>query len=85
MLNLKELEKKLDNALSKETEQSLSEWLLIKRYRNSMRLGEGTYENLVVRHTIIHTSSIVFYNSPRFTQVEEVSSYMASSKVTMAA
>lgn len=42
MLDLKELEKKLDSALEKETSESLSAWLLNKRLRNySSYLGLG--------------------------------------------
>jgi hypothetical protein len=47
MLNLKELEKKLDLALAKENDQSLTEWLLNLRKDNlSNFLGAGCIENL---------------------------------------
>ncbi len=55
MLNLKELERKLDNALSNETEKSLSQWLLSKRSVKGLEfLGEGTFEELVQSHTSIN-------------------------------
>lgn len=38
MLNLKELEQKLDDALSKETDESLTEWLMSKRKEKGMKL-----------------------------------------------
>lgn len=47
MLNLKELERKLDVALQNEDTQSLTEWLLNLRKDNlSNFLGAGCIENL---------------------------------------
>jgi len=42
MLDLKELERKLDNALAKETKESLTRWLKAKRMSYILKtLGEG--------------------------------------------
>ncbi len=47
MLDLKELEKRLDEALSKETPESLSSWLLSQRQDNlNSYLGSGCIESL---------------------------------------
>jgi hypothetical protein len=46
MLNLKELEQKLDNALAKETTESLSNWLAEKRIKSNLALlGEGSIQH----------------------------------------
>lgn len=45
MLNLKALEKRLDDALANETKDSLTEWLLQKRMNMLLRaLGEEIHE-----------------------------------------
>ena len=47
MLNLEELENKLDLVLANETNESLTKWLEISRLRNCLNnLGEGTFEYL---------------------------------------
>jgi hypothetical protein len=47
MLDLQELEKRLDEALSKETQESLSSWLLSQRQDNlKSYLGNGCMESL---------------------------------------
>lgn len=46
MLDLKEMEKRLDDALAKETEESLTMWLLKKRHKNYFS-GNGKIEFLV--------------------------------------
>ena len=47
MLDLKSLEKKIDNVLENETSESLSNWLLSKRLKNySAYLGEGIIESV---------------------------------------
>jgi hypothetical protein len=46
MLNLKELEQKLDNALAKETTESLSNWLAENRIKSNLALlGEGSIQH----------------------------------------
>lgn len=46
-LNLKELERRLDNALEKETKETLVEWLMKKQTEEfSDFLGEATFEPL---------------------------------------
>ncbi len=45
MLNLTDLEQKLDNALEAETQESLSIWLLEKRSKGThLQMGNGSYE-----------------------------------------
>ena len=47
MLDLKELERKLDEALARETTESLNEWLLSKRHPNIQSLlGDGSLVSL---------------------------------------
>jgi hypothetical protein len=47
MLNLHELEKKLDQALASETQESLTNWLEEKRLRSFLgQLGDGRIDNL---------------------------------------
>ena len=47
MLDLKELERKLDEALASETSESLNEWLSSKQLRDMCYLlGEGRVEDL---------------------------------------
>lgn len=53
MLNLKDLEKKLDDALSNETEESLLKWLLKKRVNSVQFLGAGLYEELKPSNSVI--------------------------------
>lgn len=49
MLDLKELERRLDEALAKETKESLTEWLLQKRLKMLLQeLGEEIYDLEVV-------------------------------------
>lgn len=62
MLNLKELEDKLDKALANETEQSLSEWLFSKRLKGLEFLGEGKFEYLSNSHYTIHSDRCVPQN-----------------------
>lgn len=46
MIDLKQLEESLDNALSNETEESLRIWLLQKRNKSYLaQLGEGRFES----------------------------------------
>jgi len=48
MLNLKELEKKLDLALSKETPHSLSQWLINQWFKDSFKLsGRKVHEEFI--------------------------------------
>lgn len=60
MLNLKELENQLDQALAKETEESLTTWLLEKRAKSYLaQLGLGQFEKkktLFEEYTIESTS-----------------------------
>lgn len=50
MLDLKLLERQLDETLSKETTETLSSWLVERRLRNciSAILGEGEYDNILI-------------------------------------
>lgn len=47
MLNLKELEAKLDDALSKETKNSLLQWLLNKRLKGFYFQAESNSEKFI--------------------------------------
>jgi hypothetical protein len=82
MLNLKELERKLDGALSNETEKSLSQWLLNKRFKGFEFLGEGTFEELVPSHTVIHAyrceSQNEFEHSEEYSPIGEYEYAMAA-------
>lgn len=46
MLDLKSLEEKLDAALLKESEESLTQWMMNKRTKPNSFLGTGIYEAL---------------------------------------
>lgn len=47
MIDLKELDKRLNEQLDKETSESLTQWLLEKRFRNiKYIIGSGTFEDL---------------------------------------
>jgi len=47
MLDLKEMEKRLDDALAKETEESLTKWLLLSRFKNYLvDNGDGEFDFL---------------------------------------
>ncbi|MGB1204699.1 MAG: hypothetical protein ACPG5B_03565 [Chitinophagales bacterium] len=65
MLNLKKLEQQLDEALAKETKESLTNWLLEKRAKNKNYLsflGDGSFgkENLFFNKNIEKISFISF-------------------------
>lgn len=48
MLNLNELEKRLDEALEKETTETLTSWLMSKRFHNYiMDNGDGEFDILL--------------------------------------
>jgi len=66
MLNLSELEQKLDKALSAETEVSLTVWLLSKREKCLEFLGEGHYETLNPKTTVIEPNTSYFGNHFEF-------------------
>jgi len=66
MLNLSELEQKLDKALSAETEVSLTVWLLSKRKKCLEFLGEGYYETLSPRIAVIEPNNSCFGNHFEF-------------------
>lgn len=51
-LNLKELERKLDYALSKETTKSLTKWLEEKRHAVGNVLNDKTDAKIVIEHII---------------------------------
>jgi len=70
MLKLKELEKKLEDILAKETEQSLSFWLLSKRNKRLSYLGEGTIYELESHQSIIRSGS--YLNNPEFESADEL-------------
>lgn len=53
MLNLKELEQKLDKALSNENEKELTQWLLNKRHAGLEFLGKGNLKELSVSSSIL--------------------------------
>lgn len=60
MLDLKLLEDKLDAALAKETEQSLTDWLSSIRQNNKFQnLGPGSFE----QKKTIHDQCYVFWGS----------------------
>lgn len=74
MINLQELERKLHEQLEKETTESLTQWLLSKRYKGySEILGSGTFEDLEKKHVTfegnLENSSITNYlsDSQQFT------------------
>lgn len=46
VIDLNELERRLDEALSKETPESLRSWLFNERMNLDFYLGEGTYSSL---------------------------------------
>lgn len=71
MLNLKELEQKLDKALSSETEKTLTQWLLSKRFKGFYFLGEGVFEELTPSHSTLKPYSCEPKNE--FEHSEEVS------------
>lgn len=60
MLDLKELERKLEEALSQETEESLTRWLLNKRFKELNYLGEGTFVELEFSNNVFHPLSHVY-------------------------
>ena len=59
MLDLKELERKLDQSLKNETKDTLTQWLLSKREKNLDFLGIGVFEYLTSAHFSIESSSKV--------------------------
>lgn len=47
MLDLNLLEKQLDQVLAKETNESMTHWLLFRRLKNFLsKIGEGTFDSL---------------------------------------
>lgn len=70
MLDLNELERRLDEALARETNESLSEWLLDQRTHNLINfIGDGCFaeiesklfnycQRLEVSHSSIYTNVI---------------------------
>lgn len=61
MLNLKELERKLDTALEKETPESLTMWLNSVRERKTEEyLGTGIYEELAGLSLKINQTALSF-------------------------
>lgn len=58
MLNLKELEKRLDDALAKETKESLTSWLMSKRFKNFITgSGEGEFDILLSKSSTLSDSN----------------------------
>lgn len=58
MVDLNELEKRLDMALANETEESLSEWILDRRNKNlSEFLGKGSFEKNTERSHVFRQST----------------------------
>jgi hypothetical protein len=52
MLNLEDLEKRLDEALEKETTESLTRWLMSKRFKNHIAdNGEGEFDVLIRKNS----------------------------------
>lgn len=82
MLNLRELEQKLDKALSNETEKSLTQWLLNKRFKGLDFLGEGVFEELTPSHSTIKPYSCEpkneFEHSEEYSVVGEYQYAMAA-------
>jgi hypothetical protein len=65
MLNLKELEKKLDIALANETTESLSFWLEEKRLRGFLSaLGMGQFTSLAKENNVIPQAFSFGFNVP---------------------
>ncbi len=65
MLDLKKLERKLDTALKKETDESLTKWLFEKRNKELLNyLGEGTIEMIKIQSKVfqqIKINDLSFY------------------------
>lgn len=65
MLNLKELEKKLDIALANETVESLSSWLEEKRLRGLLNtLGNGQFTILTKENDFVLQAFSFGFNVP---------------------
>ena len=69
MLNLQELEQKLDAALELETSESLSRWLLSKRSALPAFFGEGNFEE---RQHIVYAYDFPSAGSGKFSGKVEV-------------
>jgi len=60
VLNLKELESKLDTALSKETSESLISWLRIKRQNKTKKYMKLTLTNIFMVLALVLVLVLVF-------------------------
>jgi len=52
MLDLRELERKLDAALEKETKETLTNWLLGKRLNQLFSTGQGTFSEFDTQESL---------------------------------
>lgn len=75
MLNLEELERKLDNALSNEDAQALTDWLLnLRKDNNNAFLGLGYLEEIKsqrLNNSYVKVISPCYSNSVYFCQRED--------------
>lgn len=73
MIDLQELERKIDVLLENETKDSLTAWLLNKRFVNLTELlGKGTFVGLANQGTAIFVEQKLasFNQSPTYSNVE---------------
>lgn len=73
MIDLALLEKEIDEMLSKETRESLTEWIVGKRYRKFYR-SEGTCEKLEQ----VTSSNVVTINNSPIEQQSSGCSYLTT-------
>lgn len=75
MLDLKNLEEKLDKALANETSESLTSWLQEKRLHTYLQLlGEGTFVNISHATSTVSKAQTIYLDN-QFSKIPFLQDY----------